>query len=316
MHQLTLHERVRIDGIWRTRTSQRQIAREIGRSPSTISRELRRNSDSAGYDGAMAHRRSLIRRQNRPIARKMDHTGLNFSVRQGLLRRWSPEQIAGRMRHEGLNPRVCAQTIYSWIRSQPDADHWRLFLRRRRRRPWRHYKARRIRAGAPVEGRPTAIERRGRLGDFEADMIIGPAGTGGLATLVCRRSRFLILLKLHTRNAVHVLAMLRSRLSALHPSQRRSVTFDNGGEFAQCHQLSADGVAVYFADPGCPYQRGTNENTNSLVRYYFPDRTNFRNVSASAVRRVEYLLNNRPRACLGYRTPAEVFHGHAMARCT
>jgi IS30 family transposase len=147
-----------------------------------------------------------------------------------------------------------------------------------------------------------------RLGDFEGDTVLGPTGTGGLATLVCRKSRFAIIVKIRSKNVRHVHAQFTRRLRELRGDHRRSITFDHGTEFALRHRLESQfGVKLYFADPGCPYQRGTNENTNGLIRQYFPKGTDFRNVSARAVRQIETTLNNRPRACLGFRTPAEVF---------
>ena len=152
------------------------------------------------------------------------------------------------------------------------------------------------------------IERRLRLGDFEGDTVLGSAGTGGLATLVDRKSRFTIIAKIQSKDADHVHEKIKQRLKEFQEQRRHSITFDNGTEFSHCHRLEKHlGLELYFADPGCPYQRGTNENTNGLIRQYFPKGTNFREISHHEVRQVENLLNNRPRACLGFRTPIEVF---------
>ena len=140
--------------------------------------------------------------------------------------------------------------------------------------------------------------------------MLGPQGSGGLATLVDRKSRYTMIVKIRSKNADHVHQKIRERLKQLDAERRRSVTFDNGTEFARCHRLEKHlGMQLYFANPGCPYQRGTNENTNGLIRQYFPKGTDFRDVSHHEVRQVEQLLNDRPRACLGYQTPAEVFFG-------
>ena len=113
---------------------------------------------------------------------------------------------------------------------------------------------------------------------------------------------------MQSKRADHVHEKIKQRLKELDEERRRSITFDNGTEFARCHRLEKHlGMKLYFADPGCPYQRGTNENTNGLIRQYFPKGTDFRDISHHEVRRVENLLNHRPRACLGFRTPAEVF---------
>jgi IS30 family transposase len=142
----------------------------------------------------------------------------------------------------------------------------------------------------------------------EGDTVLGPPGTGGLATLVDRKSRFTIILKIQSKQADHVHRRLKERLKELDEEHRRSITFDNGTEFARCDRLEKHlGMKLYFADPGCPYQRGTNENTNGLIRQFFPKGTDFRDFSHHEVRQAEDLLNGRPRACLGFRTPKEVF---------
>ena len=132
-----------------------------------------------------------------------------------------------------------------------------------------------------------------------------------------RKSRFTIVVKIHSKKADHVHEKLKGRLKELDDEHRRSITFDNGTEFARCCRLEKHlGMQLYFADPGCPCQRGTNENTNGLIRQYFPKGTDFRDVSHHQVWQVENLLNNRPRACLGFRTPAEVFfEKHPPADC-
>lgn len=161
---------------------------------------------------------------------------------------------------------------------------------------------------ARIEHRPEVIESRVRLGDFEEDTVLGPPGTGGVVTLVDRKSRLTIITKIQSKAADHVHARIKQRLKELPDEQRHSITFDNGTEFARCDRLERHlDLELYFADPGCPYQRGTNENTNGLIRQYFPKGTNFRDVSHQEVRAVEKLLNDRPSECLGFRTPSEVF---------
>ena len=130
-----------------------------------------------------------------------------------------------------------------------------------------------------------------------------------------RKSRFTIVVKIQRKDADHVHRKIKERLKQLDEERRRSITFDNGTEFARCHRLERHlGLGLYFADPGCPYQRGTNENTNGLIRQFFPKGTDFRNVTHHEVREVENLLNNRPRECLGYRTPSEVFFGKCPSK--
>lgn len=304
---LTVEERDHIAQLIYRGATQKEIARALNRSPATVSRELRRNGTTGEYYAAQAQQRAERRRRGRPLTHKMDKPETNESVREGLAQYWSPEQIAGRLKHDDPDGegQVSAKTVYRWIQRDEDREHWVSFLRRRGKRPFRRKTSG---FGAPIAGRPEVIEQRLRLGDFEGDTVLGPAGTGGLATLVDRKSRFTIVVKIQRKDAEHVHRKIKERLKQLDEERRQSVTFDNGTEFARCHRLERHlGLELYFADPGCPYQRGTNENTNGLIRQFFPKGTGFQNVTHHEVRQVENLLNTRPRACLAYRTPSEVF---------
>ena len=307
---LTLEERDRIAQLKERGWTQKEIARALERSPATISRELRRNSTDDQYLAAQADRHAQQRRRDRPLVRKMDNPRINDFVRQGLANYWSPEQIAGRLDDQETDTvSPSARTIYTWISHDEDSEHWKSFLRRRGKRPFRRRKP--VQQGDPIDQRPEVIEARLRLGDFEGDTVLGPPGTGGLATLVDRKSRYTIVVKVSSKDADHVHQKIRDRLKELDDEHRRSVTFDNGTEFARCHRLEKHlGMQLYFADPGRPHQRGTNENTNGLIRQFFPKGIDFRTVTHHEVRRVEKLMNNRPRACLGYKTPNEVFFGN------
>jgi transposase, IS30 family len=305
---LTPEERDRIAQLRHQQADQKEIARAVGRCPSTISRELRRNGTEGEYYAAQAQRQSEQRRRERPLDRKMDDPQINQAVREGLAQEWAPAQIAGRLKQQDCNRSVSPQTIYSWIKQDDEREHWESMLRRRGKRPYRRKNTATTGDAARIRNRPEVIEQRLRLGDFEGDTVLGPPGTGGLATVVCRKSRLTIVVKVQSKNAEHVYDKIQQRLKELDGERRHSLTFDNGTEFARCHRLEKHlGIKLYFADPGCPYQRGTNENTNGLIRQYFPKGTDFRDISHHEVRRVEKLLNNRPRACLGFRTPAEVF---------
>lgn len=307
---LTMEERDRIARLRYQGADQGEIAKALQRDPATISRELRRNRTGDEYYAAQAQQRAEERRRQRPLSRKMDDPQINQPVREGLAQEWSPEQIEGRLKRQHADdPEHCvsAQTIYNWIEQDEDREHWQSFLRRRGKRPSRR-KATETAEGARIADRPQVIEDRLRLGDFEGDTVLGPPGTGGLATLVDRKARYTIVLKVQSKQAHHVHQRLRERLKELEEERCRSITFDNGTEFAHCDRLEKHlGMKLYYADPGCPYQRGSNENTNGLIRQYFPKGTDFRSISHHEVRRVEKLLNDRPRACLGFRTPNEVF---------
>jgi len=314
-----MEERDRIAQLRQRGFQQAEIARVLQRAGSTICRELRRNRSRSGYCAAQAQAMAERRRCERPLVKKMDKPAIQEAVVEGLVQEWSPEQIAGRMAAEHPEaPEQCvsARSIYEWIRQDEERDHWRGFLRRRGRRPRRPRKPTNA-AQARITSRPEVIEQRLRIGDFEGDTVLGPPGRGGIVTLVDRHSRFTIITKIQSKDADHVHQRIKQRLKELAENERHSLTFDNGTEFAHCRRLEKHlGLELYFADPGCPYQRGTNENTNGLLRQYFPKGTDFRTISHHEVRQVETLLNNRPRACLGFRTPDEVFHGKkAPLRC-
>jgi IS30 family transposase len=314
---LTLEERDRIAQLRHRGADQQEIAQALGRSSATISRELRRNRTGSDYFAAGAQRQAERRRSERPLVRKLDHPETQEFVRRAITHEWSPEQIAGRLaqRHpDRPDRRVSTQTIYNWIEEDEDREHWQSFLRRRGKRPYRRKNASTTGDAARIHQRPEVIEERLRIGDFEGDTVLGPPGTGGLATLVDRKSRYTIIVKVHSKQADHVHEKIKERLRQLDEERRHSLTLDNGTEFARCHRLERHlGMQLYFADPGCPYQRGTNENTNGLIRQYFPKGTDFRDVTHYEVREVENLLNNRPRKCLGFRTPTEVFFENHIA---
>lgn len=307
-NHLTMEERDLLAQRRHQGASQQAIAQALGRSRSTISRELKRNRTDGAYLAAQAQRQSEQRRRDRPLERKLDDPQINAFVREGLTYEWSPEQITGRLKEQHSDRSVSPQTIYTWIKGDESRQHWETFLRRRGKRPNRRRKTTPLADASRIRNRPQVIEARLRLGDFEGDTVLGPPGTGGLATLVCRKSRLTIVVKVQSKNADHVHRKIKQRLKELDDEHRHSITFDNGTEFARCHRLENHlGMKLYLADPGCPYQRGTNENTNGLIRQYYPKGTDFRDITHQDVRSVEQRLNNRPRACLGFRTPAEVF---------
>ena len=308
--QLTLDERDQIAELMARGFRQAAVANIIGRSRSTISRELRRNGVQPGiYRPAAAHARACRRRSERPLLRKMDRTFISGSVQRGLHHHWSPDQISGRLRKQFPHDpaqRISAKSIYSWIRCDPHRALWESHLRRRGKALCRRHKP-----ATPehqrITGRAEIIERRGRIGDLEGDTVLGPPGTGGVLTLVDRRSRFLITRRVHCKEATHVATQLVDSLKRAPLTTMTSITFDNGTEFADCSRVAArQGFGIFFAHPGRPCQRATNENTNGLLRQYFPKGTRFDLVTAQQLSTAATLINNRPRRCLGYHTPAEV----------
>ena len=305
--QLTILERERIAQFLSQGLKQAEIGRRLGRDRSTISRELARNRDGANYWASSAHEKARARRRRRP--RKLDDADLSAYVRRGLVSFWSPEQIAGRSRRDcPRQPRrwLSHTTIYRWITSPDQRWCWRSFLRfgRRRRGPENRGK---LKARVEISGRPAVVDLRRRFGDWEGDTIVGQAGRGGLVTLLERKSGFALVGKVGRLKARNVARQATCRLAMLPPGLRRTVTFDNGKEFARHPQIArATGIDIYFARPYHAWERGANESFNGLVRQFFPKGTDFRGTSPNEVKDVLDLLNDRPRKRLGYRTPREV----------
>ncbi len=311
--QLTLEERERISQMHFAHFSNAEIAGELGRHRSTIGRELIRNSAAGEYRAVAAHEQSRRRRLCRPWTRKMDRPQVAEFVLSHLVRCWSPDQIAGRSKRDFPKERcrqVSHQTIYAWIHAQPTANRQRFmgFLRfAGRRRPGEDRRGR-IPNQASIEGRPKVVDARRRYGDWEGDTVVGARQSGAIVTLVERRSGYLITAKSCDRKARRVAGKIESRFRQLPARLRRTVTFDNGKEFAD-HERVSDrlGLNVYFAQPYCSWQRGTNEHTNGLLRQFLPKGTDLLTISWQELEHYTQLINDRPRKRLAYRTPAEVF---------
>jgi len=302
---LTLAERGILDRLLKQGHSKAQVAQLMGRDRSTIYRELSRNAGDRGYRPEQAQRRAAARRQRCRKPAKLDDPAVRRYVEAGLKRRWSPDQIAGRAQRDFRRQpgrRLSRQTIYNWIDGK--APHWRPALRRGGRPPERRGK---LTDRARIGGRPDVINGRRRYGDWEGDTIVGKGRRGGLLTLVERKSGYLRIGLADDLRATTATRVARRRMKDLPASLRRSLTLDNGKEFADHRRLARVlGLDVYFAEPHRPWQRGSNENANGLLRQYFPKGTDFARVVHQEAARVERQLNERPRRRLDYRTPAEV----------
>lgn len=308
---LTLEEREIIAHLHRTGRMQTQIAERLGRSKSAISRELRRNRSRNGYWAVAAQRKAERRRRERPWVAKMQPPEVRRYVLEHLRQRWSPDQIAGRSRSDFPHDRrrqISHQTIYVWIRAEEaSGKHWQRYLRRlgRKRPAWE--KRGRIRASVSIEGRPAVVDRRRRFGDWEGDTIVGANRRGGAVTLVERKSGYLLLGKVPNLQAATVRQAAARRYATTPPTLRKTLTLDNGKEFAEHEQLEVEAaLKIYFAKPYSAWQRGTNENTNGLIRQFFPKGTDLANIPEHRFNKVQQLLNDRPRKRLGYRSPNEV----------
>ena len=312
---LTLDERERLSQMHHAGASNIEIGAALGRHRTSIGRELRRNAGDFDeeYSPLAAQQRASSRRAARPLERKIDRPEVVNEVRHGLAQCWSPDQIAGRLRREhadDLRRQVSHQTIYAWIDKQPreDRQRFRSFLRRGGKRRPRDDRRGKLVGTVGIEGRPKVVDARRRYGDWEGDTVVGAQHSGAIVTLVERKSGYLMTAKTCDRQARRVAAKVASRLCALPAALRRTMTFDNGKEFAE-HERMADGLGlrVYFAEPYCSWQRGANENANGLLRQFLPKGTDFRQVSWQELARYTHQLNDRPRKRLDYRTPAEIF---------
>jgi transposase, IS30 family len=304
---LSMDERKRISELRAMGFSRGVIADVLARAKSTISRELERNRVGCLYCSDVAQQKSEQRRRDRPLVRKMDRPEIADLVRRGLAAYHSPDEIAGRMKLTVADPRlrISATTIYRWIRRQPPGT-WDRYLRRYGKRRGR--KRREIPGAVEIAGRPAEANERRACGHWEGDLLQGAWRHGHVVVLVDRKSRFLLAAKTKDRKAWRVRSKLQTLLGPLPPDQRRSVTFDHGVEFAEHALLTARlELPVFFARPYCPWQRGTCENTNGLVRQFFPKGTSFDEISPQRLADVAWLLNHRPRKILGYFTPSEVF---------
>jgi IS30 family transposase len=290
---------------------QTQIADRLGRSKGTISRELRRNRSRNGYWAVAAQRKAERRRRERPWVAKMERPEVRHYVQQRLRWRWSPDEIAGRSQSDFPHERrrhVSHQTIYTWIRRQQAAGkRWQRYLRRLGRKRVNSENRGRIRASVSIEGRPAVVDRRSRYGDWEGDTIVGANRRGGAVTLVDRKSGYLLLGKVRDLRAPTVHQAAARKYQAIPAALRKTLTLDNGKEFAEHEQLALEAaLKIYFAKPYSAWQRGTNENTNGLIRQFFPKGTDLASIPEHRFTKVQQLLNDRPRKRLGYRTPNEV----------
>lgn len=325
---LTLAEREEIMLLSHGGRSQADIARATGRSKATISRELARNSFTVGsgrcYRASTAQRSYESRRLACVRPRMLDDPERSGLV-QGLIvrERWSPEQIAGRIRLEKPRLAVSMATIYRAINDRrldpPDLKRTRRGIKarlrhkgkRRHRRDGPEERRGRIPGIRPIDERPAEAEERSRLGDWEGDTVVGRGAGACLVTLVDRKSGDLEGGRAATRTKRDV-AQVEARALARHP-ESHTVTLDRGMEFADFKEVErATGVTCYFALPHHPWQRGSNENTNGLIREYFPKGTDFTHISDREVQAVFDAINHRPRKRLGYRTPHEIHHSTVL----
>jgi IS30 family transposase len=307
---LTREERYQIHALRRQNIRPAVIAAQLNRSRSTITRELKRNAGNKGYKPAKAHDRARTRQSTRRNARQFDAQHWS-QVHRYLRLQLSPEQVSGRLKLEG-GLRISHECIYQHIYNDKRAGgdllkHLRCQKTRRKRYGSGQERRGTLKNRVSIEQRPAIVDQRSRIGDWEGDTVVGKGHQGVLVTLVERKSRYTLAMQLDSRHSCGVSEAVIELLRP-HRGLCKTITFDNGKEFAQ-HAFIADSLEanVYFAHPYHSWERGLNENTNGLLRQYFPKSTNLRKVSQHAVDDALYRLNHRPRKCLNYLTPHEVF---------
>ena len=319
--QLTVEEREEIQlGLW-AKESVRSIAKRLERSHSSIAREINKNIpwNQRRYTPRLAQERALESRKRRGREDRLKNERVRSYVVEHLKLGWSPEQIAGTINttgetisHEAIYQYVYAQVHRGgngWVR--PGKEDLRPYLARRHKKRAKKgmRKGQRIFKpdGTSIDDRPEIVSSRSRIGDWEGDSIESIDHQPGLNSLVDRKSGLLLLSKLPAKTALATRLVAAERLK---DKPAHTLTVDNGPENRMWTETEATtGAQVYFAHPYRSWERGTNENTNGLVRRYFPKGTDFREVSDERIAEVEYALNTRPRKRLGYRTPLEVWSG-------
>lgn len=306
--QLTRERRYQIYALKKAGQNQTQIAQVLGCHKSTISRELRRNCGEKGYRPYQADELAYDRQCEAYRSRIAWETWQQ--VERLLRQQWSPEQIAGRLKLE-KQPSVSHECIYLYVyadKRRGGTLHQHLRSQKKQRKRYNGY----IRRGQipnriSIDKRPKIVANKSRCGDWEADTIVGARHKGGILSVVERKSKLTRLRRLATKSAAEMkdnsIALLTPLATKVH-----TITVDNGKEFCE-HELIAAGLQtrIYFAHPYASWERGLNENTNGLVRQYFPKKFEFARITEKDLQQVEDLLNNRPRKTLGYRTPNEVF---------
>ena len=323
--ELGLRERRAIEDMLHAKMPVREIAAEIGRHRSTVYREIRRNrfeDDELpylnGYYGMTAQRTADTRRARRRKLIRLDD--LRAHVIDRLAEGWTPEQIAGRLGHDGQPVRVSHETIYAYVyskegQSEDLARH--LPSRRRKRRP-RYARRPRGQVFPPdrsIHQRPDHVKTREIFGDWEGDLMIFERASGkmNVASLVERKTRFAVLFRNNDRSSTQFMNKLMNVLVPLPQPARRSITFDRGFEFRAWRKLqSGIGTESWFCDPQAPWQKGSVENLNNRARRYLPRDTQVAALSNRDMKAICDRLNGTPRKCLGWRTPTEAFRDEMM----
>ena len=310
---LTQEERYQIYALKKAGHTQSEIACVLERSTSTISRELTRNSGLRGYRPKQAHSLSLERQSMN--ARQIDDATWQFT-HEKLLLEWSPEQISGHLLETG-QAGISPETVYQRIYADKRAGGllWKKLRSQKLRKKRYGVISRRgmIPNRRSIEDRPAIVESRCRIGDWEADTIIGKNHRQAIVSIVERKSGFTLIQKVERKTAQAV-SQAMTKLLKPYKNKVHTMTSDNGREFTKHEEIAtALDADFYFAHPYSSWERGTNENTNGLIRQYFPKNRDFTTITDKEIRTAMERLNNRPRKRLGYKTPHQVFFKSGVA---
>ncbi len=317
---LTSHERDLLAVLRSQGRSLRQIAHVLARDPGTLSRELRRNAPpvhTGYYLAHKAHQRAEDRNRFSRSHRRLKHDASRRYVEHRLRSGWSPELIAGRLQRRHPERAISHEAIYQWVYAE--ARHLiPCLVRAHRIRKCRGYSRRHQQTHIPgrisIRQRPSHVLARRRVGHWETDTAVSRRSPHALQITVERKTRYTRLAQLPKKGAREMSTALTRRLSRYPRGLRRSLTYDNGSENTEHLRTNQIlGTRSYFCEPFHSWERGTVENTIGLVRRFFPKRTDFATISKNRIRAVERWLNHRPRKCLGFQTPAEVFKAAGVA---
>ncbi|HUD06748.1 MAG TPA: IS30 family transposase [Candidatus Saccharimonadales bacterium] len=317
MHfHLTQQQRIELSLLLKLGHTQHNIALVLGVNPSTISRELGRNRRASGiYHPASARLRAGTRRANANALRTklLANIQLAEAVERKLIRNDSPDQIAGWMRDTKRRVRVCAQTIYDWVYLHARHLLKHLHCRKGKYRLTRETALKKafrdkLKEARRISARPAHIQRRSRYGHWEGDTVVGKGHSGCIATFVERKSGYLMAVKLARGTAKNFEVAAERSFAVITKSYRKTLTLDNGAEMSNYEEIElSTGLRIYFAQPYHSWERGTNENTNGLLRFYFPKQMRLESITQEMLDVAVKQLNTRPRKRLGYKTPEQVF---------
>lgn len=323
--KLSLKERIIIETLLKENSTQSYIAKTLSRARSTISRELNKWGENYREQyvadiAFWAAKDDYLNKRN--LDKISTYKKLRIYVYKGLLKQWSPEQIAGRIKIKYPNNPIMTishEAIYRHIYLSPQAALNKKLIKLLVRKKTRRSPSKKRRGGGSkivnqvsIDNRPKHIDFRLEIGHWEGDLIIGKGHKSAIGTIVERKSRYTIIIKLEGRNASEIAEKFSKRLNQLNPVFKKSMTYDNGMEMAKHHIITQKtGMKIYFAHPYSSWERGTNENTNGLIRRYCPKGTDFNKIEEKKLLNIQQKLNDRPRKIIGYKTPNEIMNNES-----